>query len=80
MYVLEGTIKWNAQSATLFEASGEFEGWECETANGMVKWRIDPETLDQIWYLSFFNTDLYDKEVMVEVTKVWSEQNYQSWT
>jgi hypothetical protein len=80
LYVSEGTIKWNAESATLFEASGEFEGWECETDNGIVKWRIDPETLDQIWYLSFFNDDLYEKEVMIEVTKVWSEQNYQSWT
>ena len=78
LYVLEGTIKWSAQSATLFEASGEFEGWECETDNGMVKWRIDPETLDQIWYLSFFNEDTYEKEVMIEVTRVWSEQNYQS--
>jgi hypothetical protein len=80
LHVSEGTIKWSPHSATLFEAYGEFQGWECETDNGIVKWRIDPETLDQIWYLSFFNEDTYEKEVTIEVTKVWSEQNYQTWT
>ena len=80
LYVSEGTVKWSPQSATLFEASGEFEGWECETDNGIVKWRIDPENLNQIWHLNFFNEDSYEKEVHIEVTKVWSEQNYQDWT
>ena len=58
---------------------GTIQGWECETDNGIVKWRIDPENLNQVWYLSFFNEDSYEKEVTVEVTKVWSEQNIQDW-
>ena len=78
--VSEGTIKWSPHSAVLFEASlGSFQGWECETDNGTVKWRIDPENLNQVWHLSFFNEDLHEKEVVVEVTKVWSEQNIQGW-
>ncbi len=58
---------------------GTFQGWECETDAGTVKWRIDPENLNQVWYLSFLNEDQYEKEVTVEVTKVWSEQNIQDW-
>jgi len=58
---------------------GTIQGWECETDNGIVKWRIDPENLNQVWYLSFLNEDSYEKEVTVEVTKVWSEQNIQDW-
>ena len=66
--------------AVLFEATFDsVQGWECETDNGIVKWRIDPENLNQVWYLSFFNEDSYEKEVTVEVTKVWSEQNIQDW-
>jgi hypothetical protein len=90
--VSEGTIKWTPYSAVLFEATfdpfqshvneaaiGTIQGWECETDNGIVKWRIDQENLNQVWYLSFFNEDSYEKEVTVEVTKVWSEQNIQDW-
>jgi len=90
--VSRGTIKWSPYSAVLFEATfdsfqsrvnegtyGTFQGWECETDNGIVKWRIDPENVNQVWYLSFLNEDSYEKEVYVEVTKVWSEQNYQDW-
>ena len=76
--VSEGTIKWTPYSAALFEATFDSsQGWECETDNGIVKWRIDSENLNQVWYLSFLNEDSYEKEVTVEVTKVWSEQNYQ---
>jgi hypothetical protein len=78
--VSEGTIKWSPHSAVLFEDSfGSVQGWECETDNGIIKWRIDPENLNQVWYLSFFNENLYEQEVTVEVTKVWSEQNIQDW-
>ena len=78
--VSEGTIKWTPYSAVLFEATVDsIQGWECETDNGIVKWRIDSETLNQVWYLTFLNEDSYEKEVHVEVTKVWSEQNYQDW-
>lgn len=90
--VSEGSIKWTPYSATLFEETfgcvssetGEMStdavhGWECETENGIVKWRIDAENLDQVWYLTFLNEDSYSKEVFVEVTKVWSDQNYHGW-
>jgi len=58
---------------------GTFQGWECETDDGIVNWRIDSENLNQVWYLCFLNEDQYEKEVTVEVTKVWSEQNIQDW-
>ena len=78
--VSEGTMKWSPYSVVLFEATfGSIQDWECETDNGIVKWRIDPENLNQGWYLGFFNEDSYEKEVTVEVTKVWSEQNIQNW-
>ena len=66
--VSEGNIKWSPNSAVLFEATfdsfqsqvneatyGTFEGWKCETDNGIVNWRIDSENLDQVWYLCFLN-------------------------
>ena len=88
--VSEGSIKWAPYSAVLFEdtlgclpskAADDVlvQGWECETSDGTVKWRVDTENLDQVWYLSFINDDLFNKEVSVEVTKLWSEQNYQDW-
>lgn len=90
--VTKGTIKWTPYSATLFDATfdsfqsqvndvtyGTFQGWECETDNGAVKWRVDQENLNMVWYICFLNDDSYQKEVTVEVTKVWSEQNIQDW-
>ena len=90
--VSEGSIKWTPYSGLLFEntfgcvssetgemSSDAIYGWECETENGIVKWRIDPENIDQVWYLTFLNEDSYEKEVFVEITKVWSDQNYQDW-
>ena len=87
--VSKGTMKWTPYSAVLFEATfdsfrsrineatiGTFQGWECETDNGIVKLRIYPENLNQVWYLSFLNEDQYEKEVTVEVTKVWSEKTF----
>ena len=91
--VSKGTIKWSPYSAELFDATfdafhsqvneatyGTVNGWECETDNGAVNWRIDSENLDQVWYLCFLNDDSYEKTISVEVTKVWSEQNYLDWT
>ena len=88
----EGTIKWSPYSEELFDATfdsfhskvnqstyGTLQGWECETSEGTVNWRIDSENLNQIWYLCFLNEDSYEKEVSVEVTKLWSEQNYLDW-
>ena len=92
MSVSKGTVKWSPYSAVLFDATfdmcqsrvneatyGTFQGWECETGNGTVKWRVDSESLNQVWYLCFLNEDHYEKEVTVEVTKVWSQQNIQDW-
>ena len=90
--VSKGTIKWTPYSAELLDATLDsfqsqkneatydaLQGWECETDNGAIKWRIGSESLNQIWYLCFINDDEYEKEVTVEVTKVWSEQNFQDW-
>ena len=90
--VSEGTIQWSPYSEELFDVTfdsfhsqvnqstyGTLQGWECQTADGTVNWRIDSENLSQIWYLCFLNEDSYEKEVTVEVTKLWSEQNYFDW-
>jgi hypothetical protein len=87
--VSEGTIKWTPHSAVMFEdtlgwfprkvdgvLSGTIQRWVCETDNGMVKWSVDPENVDMVWYLNLYNPDDYTKEVHIEVTKVWEAQNY----
>jgi hypothetical protein len=56
--------------------SGTIQRWVCETDNGIVKWSVDQENVDMVWYLNFYNPDDYTKEVHIEVTKVWEEQNY----
>jgi hypothetical protein len=90
--VSKGTIKWTPHSAVMFEDTlgwfpcringkpfGTIQRWVCETDNGTVKWGVDPENMDMVWYLNFYNQDSYEKEVHIEVTKVWEEQNYQVW-
>ena len=90
--VAEGTIKWTPHSAVMFEdtlgwfprkingrLNGTIQRWVCETDSGTVKWGVDPENVDMVWYLNFFNPDSYEKEVCIEVTKVWEKQNYQDW-
>jgi hypothetical protein len=90
--VSKGTIKWTPHSAVMFEDTlgwfpcringkpfGTIQRWVCETDNGTVKWGVDPENMDMVWYLNFYNQDSYEKEVHIEVTKVWEEQNYQGW-
>jgi hypothetical protein len=87
--VTEGTIKWTPHSAVMFEdtlgwfprkvdgvVSGTIQRWVCETDNGIVKWNVDPENVDMVWYLNLYNPDDYAKQVHIEVTKVWEEQNY----
>ena len=56
---------------------GTIQRWVCETDNGIVKWGVEPENVNMVWYLNFYNQDSYEKEVHIEVTKVWEEQNYQ---
>ena len=90
--VSEGTIKWTPHSAVMFDdtqgwfpcrlGGGEFgkiQRWVCETDDGTVSWSVDPENVDMVWYINFFNPDDYEKEVQIEVTKVWETQNYNSW-
>jgi len=87
--VSEATIKWTPHSAVMFEDTlgwfprkvdgvlvGTIQRWVCETDSGIVKWSVDPENVDMVWYLNFYNPDDYEKEVHIEVTKVWEEQNY----
>ncbi len=90
--VSKGSIKWTPYSAVMFEDTlgwfpcringmpfGTIQRWVCETDDGVVKWSVDPENVDMVWYLNFYNADRYVKEVHVEVTRVWEEQNYQNW-
>jgi len=90
--VSEGTIKWTPHSAVMFEDTlgwfpcriggglfGTIQRWVCETDNGIVKWGVDPENVNMVWYLNFYNQDVYEKEVHIEISKVWEEQNYQDW-
>jgi hypothetical protein len=46
--------------------SGTIQRWVCETDSGVVKWNVDPENLDIIWYHNFYNSDDYTKEVHIE--------------
>jgi hypothetical protein len=90
--ISKGTIKWTPHPAVMFEDTlgwfpcrikgrpfGTIQRWVCETDNGIVKWNVDPENMNMVWYLNFYNQDSYEKEVHIEVTKVWEEQNYQGW-
>ena len=90
--VSRGTIKWTPHSLVMFEdklggfpcringkSYGIIQRGICETDNGIVSWSVDPENLNMVWYLNFYNQDSYDKEVHIEVTRVWEEQNYQDW-
>ena len=90
--VSKGTIKWTPHSAVMFEDTlgwfpcringkpfGTIQRWVYETDSGTVKWGVEPENMDMVWYLNFYNQDSYEKEVHIEVTKVWEEQNYQGW-
>lgn len=90
--VSEGTIKWTPHSAVMFEDTlgwfprritentfGKIQRWVCETDDGMVKWSVDPENVNMVWYINFYNEDDYEKEVQIEITKVWETQNYKEW-
>ena len=92
MTVSKGTIKWTPHSAVMFEDTlgwfpckvggkmmGTIQRWVCETNGEVVRWSVDPENVDMMWYLNMFNNDFYEKEVHIEVTKVWEDQNYKDW-
>ena len=90
--VSRGPIKFSPWPACVFEDSlGYFEYynesgvekrqvWFFEGNNGTAGGVIDPiKDVNQVWYLHFYNEDSYEKEVHVQVIKVWYEQNYLSW-
>jgi hypothetical protein len=89
--VSKGTIKWTPHSTVMFEDTlgwfpckvggkmmGTIQRWVCETNDEVVRWSVDPENVDMVWYLNIFNNDFYEKEVHIEV-KVWEGQKYQDW-
>ena len=46
--------------------------WFFEGNNGTAGCSIDPiNDTSQIWYIHFYNEDSYEKEVHIQVTKVW---------
>jgi hypothetical protein len=36
---------------------------------------MELENVNMVWHLSLYNPDSYEKEVYIEVTKVWEKQN-----
>lgn len=92
--VSKGTVKFQPYpDAEMFEESlGYFEKRINETSFEMVQYwlfeignetieglNVSSEDANQIWYLHFLNEDSYEKEVYLEVTKVWNIPNYQDW-
>ena len=89
--VSSGSIKFSPWQAVIFEDSlGYFEYhngtavekrqvWFFEGRTGTAGCSIGPKDVNQVWYLHFYNEDPYEKEVHVQITKVWYERNYLSW-
>ena len=89
--VSEGYIKFQPHVGEVFERSlGYVENrinettvetvqyWLFEIANDTVG--CNSQQVDnQMWYLNFLNNDTYEKEIHLEVTKVWTGHNYQNW-
>jgi hypothetical protein len=81
--VSSGSIKFSHWDAVTFEDSlGYFEYhngtavemrqvWFFEGNNGTVGCGIPPESVNMVIYLHFYNEDPYEKEVHLQVTKVW---------
>ena len=87
--VSSGSIKFSPWEACIFEDSlGYFEYhngtavekrqvWFFEGNNGTAG--CSTEYVNQVWYILFYNEDSYEKEVYIQINKVWHEQNYQTW-
>jgi hypothetical protein len=87
--VSSGSIKFSPWAACIFEDSlGYFEYhngtavekrqvWFFEGNNGTAG--CSTEYVNQVWYILFYNEDSYEKEVYIQINKVWQEQNYQRW-
>lgn len=53
--------------------------WMLEVENETTGCASTPNFENNVWYLYFLNEDSYEKEVNLEVSKVWNSQNYQDW-
>jgi len=85
-----GSIKFSPFSAQEFEETLGYhqhyinettvevvQPWFFEGNNGTAGCSTDDA--DQVWYILFYNEDSYEKEIQIQITKVWKEQNCQSW-
>lgn len=88
--VSSGSIKFSPYPAEEFEETlGYFKHYINETTVEVVQaWFFEGKNgtggvstgdANQVWYLNFYNEDSYEKEVHMQIIKVWKEQNYQSW-
>jgi hypothetical protein len=91
--VSSGTVKYSPWHAGLFEenqgyhvkyvngtAVDKFQIWMFDVGNESIGHGIcPPYDVNKVWYLHFYNEDSYEKEVYIEVTKMWESQNYQDW-
>ena len=91
--VSSGTVKYSPWSAELFEdnqgywekrvnetAVDKFQIWFFDVSNETLGHGIDKQhDVNQVWYLHIYNEDSSEKEVYIEVTKMWESQNYQDW-
>jgi hypothetical protein len=57
--------------ATSLEVENGPTGFGWSIAVGENPEKLNEEHLDQIWYLYLLNEDSYDKEVQVDITKIW---------
>ena len=91
--VSNGTVKYSPWVADLFEDNqgyhvkivngtivDKFQIWWFEVDDETLGHGIAPQhDLNKVWYLHFYNEDSYEKQVYIEVTKLWESQNYQDW-
>jgi hypothetical protein len=45
--------------------------WFWNENNATIGGGVEQKDMNQVWYLQFYNEDSYEKEVYLEVTKVW---------
>ena len=91
--VSSGTVKYSPWPAGSFEDNqgywekrvnetrvDKFQVWLFDVSNETVGHCIDTQhDVNQVWYLHIYNEDSSEKEVYIEVTKMWESQNYQDW-
>ena len=91
--VSSGTVKYSPWPAEMFEENqgyhvkyvngtivDKFQIWLFDVDDETLGHGIDPQhDQNKVWYLHFYNEDSYEKQVYIEVTKLWKSQNYQDW-